>query len=145
MWEEGARIYGTPGVPNNFPREWIETSCCFHSLSTNKSLVFNFRLVFAFQVVQKFNYFNYFFQKYYIISLSPHYIEIHSCWLKHPGWYPRNIMEVEWINGVSNYPWIACSFFFYFLFLCLDNRISLFYRIGRIVYSQFFPNMPKDH
>ena len=20
MWEEGARIYGTPGVPNNFPR-----------------------------------------------------------------------------------------------------------------------------
>ena len=19
MWEEGARIYGTPGVPNNFP------------------------------------------------------------------------------------------------------------------------------
>ena len=24
MWEEGARIYGTPGVYNNFPDLWLE-------------------------------------------------------------------------------------------------------------------------
>ena len=26
MWEEGARIYGTPGVPNNFPNK-VEHIC----------------------------------------------------------------------------------------------------------------------
>ena len=25
MWEEGACIYGTPGVLNNFPLSWIES------------------------------------------------------------------------------------------------------------------------
>ena len=25
MWEKGARIYGTSGVPNNFPQIWQKT------------------------------------------------------------------------------------------------------------------------
>ena len=29
MWEEGVRIYGTPGVPNNFPSWWTLIYCFF--------------------------------------------------------------------------------------------------------------------
>ena len=35
MWEEGARIYGTPGVYNNFPQ-----SCYFPPIIYIKSIIF---------------------------------------------------------------------------------------------------------